>query len=333
MSHKRWPDGKTEFTYAFVDGSGPHDRDPDREQNADENREYWLETAPFDQDDGDGTPFRQAARDAMEAWEAVCGVSFREVAGDDSSADILIGQVHGTGPNDASYSRVWETEEGGTDYAAIGVWEHFLGFEPSTADTTAVFNVVLAGLNTILDVTPIGTIGGLPYPDTAIREEISAEDAARAAALYGPATGAGPGPGDEDGSSGLNVIIGTPLFDRLYGTPGNDIMTGGGGRDLLAGGDGDDWLLGGSDGATLFGQDGADTFVYTGGRNWFMDYDTSEGDRIAGLDQAYIDQHGETIQIGEHFGIYFNGTPWGESPNVIWFGKDYTGGEEGLLFA
>lgn len=85
----------------------------------------------------------------------------------------------------------------------------------------------------------------------------------------------------------------------------------------MPGGDGDDLLLGGHEGATLFGQGGADTFVYTGGRNWFMDFDAAQGDRIGGVGRRYLDDAG-TQQVGEHFGIYFGESPWDAEGGVIW---------------
>lgn len=130
--------------------------------------------------------------------------------------------------------------------------------------------------------------GHTPYTQygRGVRATLTQDDINAAQALYGPARAA-PAPSDVHYT---NRVIGTPGVDRLYGTSANDVMSGGAGRDLLAGGDGNDLLLGGHEGATLFGQGGADTFVFTGGRNWFMDFDPAEGDRIAGLTAAALNE-------------------------------------------
>lgn len=126
-----------------------------------------------------------------------------------------------------------------------------------------------------------------------------------------------------------NTVTGTPGIDRLYGTPGNDIMTGGAGRDLLAGGEGNDMLIGGPDGATLFGGPGADLFVFSGGQNWFMDYDRSQGDVIGGVG-GFENLRALTSgqQVGGHFAIYFGTDPWDtEGPGTIWL-ANHVGSED-----
>ena len=96
-------------------------------------------------------------------------------------------------------------------------------------------------------------------------------------------------------------------------------MSGGAGYDVVRGRGGDDILIGGPDGSTLFGQAGADTFVFSGGQNWFMDFDQGAGDRIAGVSQAYMDAEGETQQVGDHLAVYFGDTPWdANGPGTIW---------------
>ena len=166
--------------------------------------------------------------------------------------------------------------------------------------------------------------GLTPYWYPPGRDVLQPDDIAGAVALWGPAGGTAPtppqtpSPPPTTGTHYTNTVIGTPGEDRLYGSPGNDVMSGGAGRDLLAGGDGDDLLLGGHEGATLFGQGGADTFVYTGGRNWFMDFDPSQGDQVAGVDLAYVQANGNVYQAGEHYAVYFGETPWGDTADVIW---------------
>ena len=119
--------------------------------------------------------------------------------------------------------------------------------------------------------------------------------------------------------AGHNPVFGTPGPDQLFGTAGPDVMSGGGGYDVVRGLGGDDVLIGGPDGSTLFGQAGADTFVFSGGTNWLMDFDAGEGDRIAGVSQAYMDAHGATQQVGEHLAVYFGANPWDEAgPGTLW---------------
>lgn len=116
-----------------------------------------------------------------------------------------------------------------------------------------------------------------------------------------------------------NAVLGTPGPDQLYGTSGPDVLSGGAGYDVVRGRGGDDILIGGPDGSTLFGQEGADLFVFSGGANWFMDLDTGEGDRVGGVSAPYMAAEGETQQVGVHLAIYFGDSPWDEDgPGTIW---------------
>ena len=64
--------------------------------------------------------------------------------------------------------------------------------------------------------------------------------------------------------------------------------------------------MGGAEGDTFFGQDGADTFVVTGGQNWIMDFEP-------GVDRLVIDGMTEAAlragatQAGEHLHVAFDG--------------------------
>ena len=124
-----------------------------------------------------------------------------------------------------------------------------------------------------------------------------------------------------------NLMIGTMGADRLYGTSGNDFIVGVGGVDLLAGGDGADVLVGGHEGATLIGQTGADVFVFSGGATWLMDFDPSEGDRIAGLRGSQLDAAGKD-QVGAHFAIYLDGSDPHSATDILWLANT-TGMPEG----
>ena len=102
-----------------------------------------------------------------------------------------------------------------------------------------------------------------------------------------------------------------------------------GGYDVLSGGRGNDVLVASQDGATLWGQAGADVFVYSGGATWLMDFDPSEGDRIAGLRGSELDQASKD-QVGDHFAIYFNGTDPHTATEILWL-ADTNGMPEGDL--
>jgi Ca2+-binding RTX toxin-like protein len=102
-----------------------------------------------------------------------------------------------------------------------------------------------------------------------------------------------------NGTDGDDVITGTGAFDRisglggndtlsgldardaLYGGDGNDTLYAGDGNDDLYGGGGDDTLAGGpGDFDALFGEDGADTYVYAAGDGWdeIAEWDESPGE-------------------------------------------------------
>jgi len=63
------------------------------------------------------------------------------------------------------------------------------------------------------------------------------------------------------GSSGDDLIVGSPLREVFHAGGGNDTVRGRGGDDLLCGGDGDDLLVGGAGADTLFGGRGFDSLV------------------------------------------------------------------------
>ena len=115
-----------------------------------------------------------------------------------------------------------------------------------------------------------------------------------------------------NGSEGNDSITGGADRDYLDGEGGDDTLIGGGARGVLAGGAGDDSLVGGAEGDTFFGQEGADVFVVTGGRNWIMDFD--ENDRLdvgmtLGQLQAAATQLGNDLHVAFEGGdLYFANT-------------------------
>ena len=332
------PAGRTHFRYTIVDEDyySPGVQCAGRTLPG-----SW--TRGFDQDG------HSEIRAAFNAWAEVSGVTFEEVPWDPRGAieavEIVIGMDYDDGRGgtvaatglvedisnrcgwgwtlegnetvivfdsadygwdfgSSGYGRATQAERNGFYNTALHEIGHAIGIDHS--DQTGK---VLSGLPT----TPYTNYGGA-------RATLTGDDIAAAVALYGPRHGAGT---DTEQPTYTNTIIGTPGFDRLYGTDGNDVLTGGAGRDLLAGGPGNDLLLGGFQGATLFGQGGADRFVFTGGRNWFMDFDPTEGDRIAGITAEYFNTlvgqgQAGVQQVNAHFAMYLGTTPWGDDANVIW---------------
>ena len=302
---------------------------------------------------GIGTTGRAEIEAAFDTWASVSGVTFEAVAWDpnlpDTEVEIIIGMLSDDGIGGRLGATVQakaisdvcglnsvlegnetvlvlDSDDWGWDFGTTGFGT------PTQAERNQFYNTALHEIGHAIGIAHSDVTGalmsgndgnpgtGTPYTDYgARRATLTEDDVAAAQALYGPAHAA-PVPSDVHYT---NRVIGTPGVDRLYGTSANDVMSGGAGRDLLAGGDGNDLLLGGHEGATLFGQGGADTFVYTGGRNWFMDFDAAEGDRIAGLTAAYLNEgtaNGSigVRQVGENFAIYFGGSPWGDDADVIW---------------
>lgn len=69
---------------------------------------------------------------------------------------------------------------------------------------------------------------------------------------------------DINGTSGDDILDGTPAGDLIKGFAGDDILNGGDGIDELRGGKGDDILNGGLDKDNVFGGSGNDTFIIEG---------------------------------------------------------------------
>ena len=264
----------------------------------------------------------------------MCGVGLVEVA-DGPNADIRVGwqwlTTLASDPSDGPGGTVGVTNSWsirGTltevtigfdpdDFQYLALFHNAAGQDPDAFYDTALHELGHAlgiGHSDVTDVVMSG-LPATPYSYPPGRDQLQSDDIAAAQAIWGRPEGTS---GPPQSPAYDNVVVGTPGTDRLYGGDGNDVLTGGAGRDLLVGGEGNDLLLGGHEGATLFGQGGADTFVFTGGQNWFMDFNPGEGDRIGGVSQAYLDTHGQGIQSGPHFGLYFGASPWGEDADIIW---------------
>jgi Ca2+-binding RTX toxin-like protein len=114
------------------------------------------------------------------------------------------------------------------------------------------------------------------------------------------------------GTSGADILRGTPGHDVICGLGGNDALDGAGGNDVLMGGPGDDQLSGVGGNDVLYGGPGNDKLqggagrdtVYGGyGRDMIWAWDGS-ADRIngrPGVDTAWKDKLDQATQV-ERFG-------------------------------
>ena len=309
------------ITYAFTEGGFVQ---------GDSDRDFYL---------GGGTltgTQEQLVRQAMDAWEAVCGVRFVEAA-ETPEVNVRIGfqwQIDSDGPG-GTLGVTW------TQYFPGVIDEQTVVFDPNEAwDNELFYDTALHELGHVLgidhsnveEVVMSGTSGGTAYHDQPGRDQLQPDDIAGAVAIWGPAAGTPPTPPTPpppppppeppvvpEPTPGHNPVFGTPAGERLVGTEGNDVMSGGAGYDVVVGKGGDDILIGGPDGSTLFGQAGADTFVFSGGQNWFMDFDASEGDQIAGVNRDYLDANANQYRAGDHLAVYFGENPWDATgPGTIW---------------
>ncbi|MDF2233007.1 calcium-binding protein [Albimonas sp. CAU 1670] len=131
------------------------------------------------------------------------------------------------------------------------------------------------------------------------------------------------------GGAGDDVLRGGGAKDRLYGGDGDDVLRGNAWRDRLEGGDGDDRLYGGKGADRLIGGEGDDVlkggrggdrfdFVDGGGHDVILDFDASEGDRLAVSAEAFADfealsaaisdaDDGVLIALGEGWDVTLQG--------------------------
>ncbi|MBI4183235.1 MAG: right-handed parallel beta-helix repeat-containing protein [Proteobacteria bacterium] len=104
-------------------------------------------------------------------------------------------------------------------------------------------------------------------------------------------------PLDFDGSSGTDVLYGSPFGDAIDAKGGDDFVIGGGGDDVLSGGAGDDYLEGG-DGDDLFvfaDGDGADTIAdFTPGAGTDDAIDLTGVSAVA----SFADVQARAVQLG-----------------------------------
>ena len=251
----RWPVGQTTITYSFNDST--------------------IDLYSTGREDALGnslsSDLRGIVREAMDAWESVCGVRFVEVA---DTANVRIGWQPDT-PLDPNYVSDGEGGRVGitfTWYSGNVIDEQAVVFDPAENwDDVSFYDVALHELGHVLGIdhsdvyssvlsTPPYTL----YADQPGRDQLTADDIAAARALWGqpgsgPPTSRPPTPNIERyGTPGNDTIIGNAGDDTMYGFGGDDRLLGGAGNDSIVGGTGNDWLWGEGGNDALLGGDGVD---------------------------------------------------------------------------
>ena len=190
----QWPEGTTTLTWSFATLNIPFDGDRDDL--------FGYSMAEEDQD---------IVRQAIAAWEAVCGIDFVEVP-DSAHADIRIGwsfyvDGDGAGGNISTTTSwffgdttlavgiVFDPAEAWTDELLYDATLHEIGHAMGI-DHSDVRGAVMAGYPTT------------PYAGQYGRDELTPDDIAAAQALYGSPFG---------GTDGDDVLIGTVVDDELHG--------------------------------------------------------------------------------------------------------------------
>ena len=317
----QWPAGTTTLTYSFVD----------RFFSADGARDDLF---GFKLTEGD----RDIVREAIAAWEAVCGIDFVEVA-DSPSANIRIGwQPYSDSDGPGGKGGIaWTWQNGGitthvgivfdpsdpwNDETFYDIALHEIGHAMGI-DHSDVYNAVMSG--------PPPT----PYADQIGRDQLTPDDIAAAQALYGSPYGGTPGDDftigsarDDDlrGGRGNDTLVGNLGDDTLRGGPGDDRLVGdemdidaiAGGDDRLLGGTGNDLLGGGPGDDSLYGQGGVDSLFGDTGDDLLLGgtgNDTLLGgegnDRLfgAGGDDFLVGEAGNDVLIGQSGNDSFLGGP------------------------
>jgi Tol biopolymer transport system component len=103
-----------------------------------------------------------------------------------------------------------------------------------------------------------------------------------------------------EGTSGADVLRGTPYADRIDGNAGNDRLFGYAGNDVIDGGTGNDGIGGGTGNDVIYGGPGDD--ILSGSTGNDVIYAGSGRDKIGcgpGNDTAYV-QRGDTVRDCEH---------------------------------
>ncbi len=220
-SNFRWPSGTGELTYSFNDYIF---------SSSDTVREARLgHTLSEDH--------RDVIREAMDAWERVSGVRFREVA-DDPDNDIRIGWAQDSDGAYGTLGAEWRWWSSGSFGRTV---KSAIGFDQAESwDRTSFYDTALHELGHAIGIDHSNVHGVVmsgdpttPYHDQPGRDVLQPDDIAAAQALWG-VTPSGPSR-TLTGTVGADTLAGGEDNDTIKGNFGNDVITGGGGDDVLAG--------------------------------------------------------------------------------------------------
>lgn len=238
----QWPEGTTTLTWSFADKFIPSDGERDDI--------FGLEMAEGDRD---------IVREAFDAWAAVSGITFVEVA-DSSAANIRVGwqpYADSDGVGDTlAVTTTWFfdslTNEVGIVFDPEEPWNDELFYDAALheighamgLDHSDVPNAVMSGLP------------ATPYADQIGRDELTPDDIAAAQAIYGA---------HYQATSGNDTIEGSAGADRIEGLGGDDVLVGNLGNDTLLGGAGNDFIVG--DFLDINATQGGNDIIYGGAGN------------------------------------------------------------------
>ena len=235
-------------------------------------------------------------RQAMDAWERVCGIKFVEVE-DHPYADVRIGLMS-----------PFDSDGPGGTLAVAWRWpvpnlKALIVFDPNEYwDETLGYDAVLHELGHILGIRHSDETGvvmsGLPQSPYAFmpgRDVLQPDDIAAAQALFGP----------PDRSLVSTAPNGTPGNDILIGQAAGNAFQGGFGNDEIHGWEGDDTLMGNGVYCTHWDDPWSRTFDGTTDRD--LIHGGTGNDYIngnAGADFLYGGPGNDTIYGGQNEGTW-----------------------------
>ena len=291
--------------------------------------------SPFDPD-----VWLRMARDAFNAWEAVCGIDFVEVS-DSSDSDIRIGWAGSTGN---AFFAPWLWADDTIAYGVIGITRAIvLGGVETEFNHDVLYDIFNheVGHAVGLDHGEQPSVVNPLWSGGVGRDPLQPDDIAGAVALWGEPLSvlvANDNPAATiRGTEGADTLNGGDGNDNVYGEVGNDALLAGGGNDYIAGGAGndriwgqagDDGLDGGAGADLIFGMGGNDTI--TGGEGGDIILSGEGDDTIAGAggnDRIWAGDGNDTINGGEGVDFLAGGT--GNDSLIGGPGADYLTGEEG----